>query len=74
MRVLLWAGLIILVLGLLSFFVPLPHTEREGISAGGVTLGVETRHSEKLSPMAGIALVLAGAGMMAVGARGRGRG
>ena len=44
MKALFWIGLVVLILGLASLVVPIPQREREGISVGGVSLGVETRH------------------------------
>jgi hypothetical protein len=55
------------VLGIVSFFVPIPHTEREGISAGGMSIGVQVQHNERVSPIVGCTLLLAGAGMMIAG-------
>lgn len=64
MKALLWIGMVVLVLGLVSFVVPIPRTEQGGIKAGGISIGVETRHSEKVSPIVGGLMILAGAGMM----------
>jgi len=58
MRALFWIGLTVLVLGLVSLVVPIPRRERDSVKAAGISIGVETRHQEKLSP------VLGGAGMM----------
>ena len=67
MKALFWFGLVVLILGIASLFVPIPHTEREGIKAGGVSLGVETRHDEKVSPIISAVLIVGGAGMMIAG-------
>ena len=67
MKALFAVGLIILVLGILSFFIPVPHTERHGIDAGDVHIGVNTKHEDLLPPVASIALVVVGAGMMVAG-------
>ena len=69
MKVLFWIGLTVLVLGLVSFAVPIPRTEREGIKAGGISIGVETQHSERVSPIVSGVMLLAGAGMMIAGKR-----
>ena len=63
-------GLIILVLGILSFFVPVPHTERHGVDAGDVHLGVKTHHDNVLPPVVGIVLVVVGGGLMIAGRKG----
>ena len=62
-------GLVILVLGIVSFFIPVPHSERHGVDAGDVHLGVTTRHDKLLPPIASIALVVVGAGLMVAGGR-----
>ena len=67
MKALFWFGLVVLILGIASLFVPIPHTEREGIKAGGVSLGVETHHDEKVSPIISAVLIVGGAGMMIAG-------
>lgn len=66
MKNLFWIGTVLLVLGVASFFIPIPHTERERATAGGISLSIETRHEEKLPPIAGGLMIAAGAGMMIV--------
>lgn len=67
MRGLFVAGLIVLILGILSFFVPVRHTEHHGIDAGDVHLGVKTHHDNVLPPAVGIVMVVVGAGLMIAG-------
>ena len=50
MKALFVVGLAVVVLGILSFFVALPHSENHGIKAGDVSVGVQTHSSEKVSP------------------------
>lgn len=69
MKILFWIGLAVLVLGLVSLVVPIPRTEREGFKAGGVSIGVQTQYSERLSPIVGGVMILAGAGLMIAGRR-----
>jgi len=69
MRALFWIGLTVLVLGVVSLVVPIPHTERESVKAAGISIGVETRHEEKLSPVVSAVMILGGAGMMIAGRR-----
>jgi len=66
MRALFWIGLTVLVLGLVSLVVPIPRTERDSVKAAGISIGVETRHQEKLSPVVSAIMILGGAGMMIV--------
>jgi hypothetical protein len=67
MKGLFWLGLLLLVLGIASLFVPIPHTEKEGVKVGGASIGIETRHEEKVSPIISAVLIVAGAGMMVMG-------
>lgn len=67
MKLLFWSGMVVLILGLLSLVVPIPQTEHGGISAGGMSMEIQTRHSTRLSPLVGGMLILAGAGMMMAG-------
>jgi hypothetical protein len=57
----------VLVLGVLLLVVPIPHKEREGFSAGGISMGVETQHSQTVSPIISAVMILGGAGMMIAG-------
>jgi H+/Cl- antiporter ClcA len=66
-----WIGLVVLILGIASLVVPLPHTERDAVTAGGVSLVVEAKHQEKLSPVLSAVLILGGLGAMAFGRRSR---
>ena len=70
MKALFSVGLLVLILGIASFFVPVPHSENHGIKAGDVHIGVQTTHSERVQPMVSIILVAVGAGLMLAG-RGR---
>jgi len=66
-RLLFWVGVIFMVLGIASLFVPIPHTERSGVKIGGSSIGIETTHDEKVSPIITAVLFVAGAGMMVAG-------
>ena len=68
MKALLVVGLIILILGIVSFFVGIPRTETNGIKIGGASVGVQTRHTENLPQAASIALVVGGSVLLALGA------
>ena len=69
MKALFWIGIVVLLLGIVSLVVPIPRNEREGIKAGGISIGVETRHEEKVPPLVSAVMILGGAGMMIVGKR-----
>lgn len=67
MKALFWLGLILLVLGIVSLFVPIPRSEKEGIKIGGSSIGIETRHQEKVPPAISAVLIAAGAAMLIAG-------
>lgn len=67
MKALFWVGLAILILGLVSLVVPIPRNEHDGIKVAGVSIGVETRHDEKVSPIVSAVMILGGAGLMIAG-------
>ena len=61
MKALFWIGLVVLILGIASLVVPIPRSEREGFRAGGVSVGVETRQDQVLSPFVSVVMILGGA-------------
>ena len=67
MKTLFWIGLVVLLLGGASLFVPIPHNELHGFKAGGVSLGVETRTEDRVSPVVSAVLILGGVGLMVAG-------
>ena len=69
MRSLAVAGIVVLVLGILAFFVPVPHSETRGAKIGDASIAITTRTSKTLPPAVGVVLVAAGAVMLVVGAR-----
>jgi hypothetical protein len=71
MKALLWIGVVLLILGIASLFVPLPHTETQGIKAGDLNIGVQTKHSERVAPAISIVLIAGGIGLMIAGGRSR---
>lgn len=71
MRILLYAGLLLMVLGIVSLVVPIPHTETQGIKIGGANLGVQTSHSERVSPVISVVLIAGGIVLSIAGSRTR---
>ncbi len=71
MKALFVVGLLVLILGVASLFVPIPQKDRAGIEVGGVSLGIETSHKEKVSPIVSGVMILAGAALMIAGQRQR---
>jgi hypothetical protein len=71
MKMLLFAGLLLVVLGIASLVVPIPHTETEGIKVGKTNLGIQTSHSERISPIVSVVLIAGGIALSIAGARSR---
>lgn len=69
MRVLMLIGVILVVLGIGSLFVPIPHRERHGIDAGPVSVGVTTTEHQRVPPLISGLLIVGGVALMIVGAR-----
>ena len=67
MKTLFFIGLVVLILGIVSLAVPIPRTEHDGISVGGVSLGVTTRHEDKVHPAVSAVMILGGVAAMAAG-------
>jgi hypothetical protein len=62
-------GVLLLVLGLASFVVPIPHHEKHGVKIGDTKIGVQTESSERMPPAVGIVLLAGGALALVLGAR-----
>jgi hypothetical protein len=62
-------GMVVLVLGVLSFFVPFPHSEHHGVSIGDAHVGVTTHDDQRVPPVMSIVLVVVGAGLMIAGGK-----
>jgi hypothetical protein len=62
-------GVLLLVLGLLAFLVPVPHSENHGVKIGTTKIGVQTQSREKLPPAVGIVLLVGGVVALALGVR-----
>lgn len=73
MKIMIVTGLLLVVLGIASLFVPFPHTQTHGIKAGDINIGVQTTQNEHVSPLisalligGGIALTYGGSHMRTV--------
>lgn len=64
MKVLMIVGIVLLILGVLSFVVPVPHSEHHGVSFGDAHVGVTTHDDEKVPIAVSVVLVVVGAGLM----------
>jgi hypothetical protein len=67
MKALMLVGVVVLVLGILSFFVPVPHSEHHGVNIGDAHVGITTHDEDKVPPAVSIVLVVVGAGLMIAG-------
>jgi hypothetical protein len=66
----LMVGVVVLILGILSFVVPFPHMHHHGVSVGDAHIGVTTEHDEKIAPAISVVLVVVGAGLILAGRNG----
>jgi hypothetical protein len=69
LKALMLVGVVVLVLGVLSFFVPFPHSEHHGVSIGDAHVGVTTHDDQRVPPVMSIVLVVVGAGLMIAGSK-----
>jgi len=69
MRILLFAGLLLVVLGIASLVVPIPRSETQGIKVGNTNIGVQTSHSERVSPIISAVLIAGGIALAIAGVR-----
>ncbi len=70
MKALMVVGVLVLVLGILSFFVPVPHSEHHGVRFGDAHVGVTTHDDRMVPPFVSIILVVVGGGLMIAGRKG----
>jgi hypothetical protein len=68
-KALLWIGVVLLVLGIASLLIPIPHTETQGIKAGDLNIGVQTKHSERVAPAVSVVLIAGGIALIIAGGR-----
>ncbi|HLV88032.1 MAG TPA: hypothetical protein VKV39_13695 [Candidatus Sulfotelmatobacter sp.] len=69
MKTLPMIGIVLVILGVLSFVVPIPHTESHGVKIGDAKIGVQTQSSEKLPLPASVTLVGVGVLALVLGSR-----
>jgi ABC-type enterochelin transport system permease subunit len=69
MRALLVIGILLIVLGIVSLFVGIPHQHDSGIQVGSAKIGVQTQTSERIPLPASIAIIIGGVVLAAVGGR-----
>jgi hypothetical protein len=69
MRAVLVIGVVLIILGVLSLFVGIPHQQSSGIQIGGAQVGVQTKTSECIPLPASITMIVGGVVLAAVGGR-----
>ena len=69
MRPLAILGLVVLVLGILSFVVPVPMNKTRELKAGDASVDITTHHQEKLAPAVGGMICVVGAVLLIAGTR-----
>jgi hypothetical protein len=69
MKNLLLVGLLLVVLGVASLIVPIPHSETHGVKIGDSNIGLQTSHSERVSPIISAVLIAGGIALAIAGAR-----
>jgi hypothetical protein len=71
MRALFVVGVLLLLLGIASLFIPIPVRQKHGFNAGGLSVGIETTEHQKVHPAVTAVLIGGGVLLMIVGGRGR---
>jgi hypothetical protein len=71
MKILLFTGLLLVVLGIASLVVPISRSEKQGIKIGDTNIGVQTSHSERVSPIISAVLIAGGIALTIAGTRTR---
>ncbi|MDX1583289.1 MAG: hypothetical protein R3338_06775 [Thermoanaerobaculia bacterium] len=66
-RILLVAGLILVILGIASLFVPIPQEKEHGFEVGNLEVGVTREVSETIDPRISAVIIVLGVGGVAAG-------
>ena len=69
MKTLAIVGVVLVLLGILSFVVPVPHQQDHSVKIGDSKVGIQTQTSEKVPVAASVALIGAGVVALALGSR-----
>jgi hypothetical protein len=69
MKALAIVGVVLVLLGVLSFIIPVPHQQDHNVKIGDTKVGIQTQTSEKVPVAASIALIGAGVVALALGSR-----
>ncbi len=69
MRLVTWVGTVVLILGILSFVVPVSVSHSRSAKVGDASISITTHNREKLSPAVGAVLCGAGVVLLIAGSR-----
>jgi len=69
MKTITMIGAVLIILGVLSFVIPIPHTEDHGVKIGDAKIGVQTRSSERVPVGASVTLIGVGVLTLVLGAK-----
>jgi hypothetical protein len=69
MKILPLLGVLLLILGALSFVIPVPHRDTHNLSIGDAKFSLQTENREKLPPAVGIILLGGGVLSLVLGLR-----
>jgi len=67
MKALFALGVILIVLGVASLFIPFPMREKHSMKAGPISVGVETTDQRKVDPIVSAVLIGGGVALAFVG-------
>ena len=67
MKALFALGVILIVLGVASLFIPFPTREKHSMKAGPISVGVETTDQRKVDPIVSAVLIGGGVALAFVG-------
>jgi len=62
-------GAVLILLGALSFVVPIPHHEGHSVKIGGAKVGIETQSSDKVPTSVSVLMLAAGIATILLGSR-----
>jgi ABC-type enterochelin transport system permease subunit len=62
-------GIVLIVLGIASFFIGIPRSDTQGVKFGDASIGVTTRTTQRAPLALSIVLIVAGAGLAVAGNR-----
>jgi hypothetical protein len=71
MKAMMILGVVLIVFGIASFFVGIPHSESHGVKFGDASVGVTTRSTERAPVALSVSLIIGGAILALAGSRGK---